>query len=373
MPIQSSVTPPIPENQRTSLNLSSLIAKIGGPAGEALSKIGSVLDQHAKALRTPQSVKEFSVTDPSGKEIFWVGTKVVQGALFKGFWAYDAYLGGDDAETAPLFVEDGVVTFQLGGADDAAAIIVLDENGDEVVRIGKINDTPDEYGIYARSAKIGGPDVDNPVLFADSEGLFTIAGGIIRMGPGTDGNGGVFEIYDADGDLIATLGMYGVAAGVSIATTNAGLVSTTGAHGLVVDDFARIEDSSEPTHNRVYKVLTVPTSTSYTVAGMVGAGTGGTSTKQEAGKWSQRDRIGGTSPLDAPFVADEFGNVSITDATLTVTAGDTTVNINPTDGLKITDTFSSDNIELVQGEVKVYLNSDANRFSRVRRGGFHTQ
>lgn len=328
MPLESKVSTVIPKNQRATVDLRSLLGGLKDRASVSLfERIQNGFDQIDRHGRQSQSLEDFTVTDTSGKTIFWAGTKVVDNSLFKGFWARDGYLGGTGPEDAPLYVEDGVITFILGDADDAAAIVVLNADGDEVVRIGKINTTPDEYGIYARSMKIGGPDVDNPVLFADSEGLFTIQGGVIRLGPGADGNGGVIEVYDAAGDLIATQGMFDAEAGVAVTSTNAGAITNGAAHGLIVGDYARITGNSNADHNRVWPVVTAPTSTTWTTTGMVGTGSGGTSIEQAAGGWEKTTRIGGTSPDTAYFVADDTGAVSMTDATITLTQNGITTKI----------------------------------------------
>lgn len=355
MPIRSKISTPIPANQQGAVDLTSLIGRIGaGPTAEALRQVQTGFNTLTRALRTPQSVEEFEVTEPSGRQIFWVGSRVVNNAVFRGFWSQEGYLGGTSADDAPLYAdENGLITFTLGGADDAAAIVVLDENGNEVVRIGKINTTPDEYGIYARAAKIGGPDVDNPIIFADSQGLVTINGGSIRIGPGASGLGGTIDVYDASDALIATLGMYDAVAAVAVSTTNAGTVTTSAAHGLVANDYTRLVGNTTAAHNRIWKVVTAPTSTTFTVTGMTGTGTGGTSTKQSAGKWSMTDRIGGTSPSTAKVIADASGNVSISDATVTINGSGYTITISAADGVKVQNVANESYSRLQSGYLEI--------------------
>jgi hypothetical protein len=109
MPLNAKTTGAIPANQKSAVNLTNLRSKIGGPTAEALGNVETILDQVIRALRTPQSVEELYVTDTSGKVIFWVDTRVVNGRLFRGFWSAEGYIGGDSAEDAPFYSNtDGV-------------------------------------------------------------------------------------------------------------------------------------------------------------------------------------------------------------------------------------------------------------------------
>lgn len=303
MPIQSQVTAPI-RDERFQLILDPVRDQ---SVNQQLRKIQDFSNSLVRKLRTPQELGELMVTRPSdGRVIFWAGSKPGATQLYTGMWAYDAYLGGDDPENAPVYVEDGRVNIVLGDADDAAGLTVLDGDGDVVVQMG-LFDT-DKYGIYAANAWFG-TDPDE-ALVSVVDGELEIAGGNIYVGPGATGKGGNLYVYDSS-DVVVELGTFAVAASVVVSSTNAGTVNTSAAHGLLVGDWTRLAGNSNAGHNRVWQVTAVGGANTFSVSGMTGAGTGGTSTKQEAGAWAKIIRAGGTSSVDAPFVTADDGSLRI--------------------------------------------------------------
>jgi len=192
MPIEAPVTTILPRDQKSPGNLSTLIGRLPGPQQEAFRQVQQSLDLITKALRTPQNVREFAVTDENGRMIFWTGARVVDNVLYRGFWSEEGYLGGTSPLDAPLSVIDGRLTISLGGSNDFGGLTILDDADDPVVILGKIATGPDEYGIYAKVAKIGGPNVANPVINADEDGV-QIKGADIEI-TGTDGDGNNFVL-----------------------------------------------------------------------------------------------------------------------------------------------------------------------------------
>lgn len=103
MPLQAPTTAPIPKTQKSAINLSNYRQRVGGVTGDALGLVESILGQHERALRTPQQVEDFAVTDTSGRVIFWAGSRVVDGQIFRGFWSEEAYIGPGGPEQSPFY------------------------------------------------------------------------------------------------------------------------------------------------------------------------------------------------------------------------------------------------------------------------------
>lgn len=133
MPVRMRVAPLIPKSQRS-------------PSGPLQSQI----DLLARAMRREETeLEEFAVTLPTGGLVAWIGSKVGKtGAWFRNIWE-----GGDGPDDAPLSVVDGVLSIVLGGADDAAALIVQDGAGAEIARIGRLDGG--HYGLFAQNAWFG--------------------------------------------------------------------------------------------------------------------------------------------------------------------------------------------------------------------------
>jgi hypothetical protein len=336
MPIQSQAAPVL-GNERFALALDPVRDQ---SINAQLRRIQDFSNALVRKLRDPQPINEFVVTDPAtGRMVFWVGTRAGASQLYKGFWGHDGYLGGDDPENAPLYAEDGRLTIVLGDADDAAGLTVLDGDGNVVVQMGKFGDL---YGIHALNAWFGTTPEDAVVKIVGGE--LTIAGGDILLGPGDTGNGGNLYVYDAT-DVVVKLGTFAVATAVAVSSTNAGTVNTSTAHGLAVDDWTRLEGNSNAAHDGVWKVTAVGGANTFSVSGMTGTGSGGTSTKQQAGAYSKIIRAGGTDSVDARFATeadgslrigvaggarlevDSTGDLSLTDATLEIDLNGVTTSV----------------------------------------------
>lgn len=77
------------------------------------------------------------------------------------------------------------------------------------------------------------------------------------------------------------------------------------------------------------------------------------------GAWFKRMMIGGTSPATAQLIADSSGNLAINNAAISVTAGSDSVSINATDGIKITNSSVGTSISFLNGYLAATTTSDS--------------
>jgi hypothetical protein len=102
------------------------------------------------------------------------------------------------------------------------------------------------------------------------------------------------------------------------------------------------------------------------IIGMIGDDTLGTGF---VGGWLKKAAIGGTNPLNAPIQADTTGKVTISGATLVVTAGNSTINIDASNYIKISDVTNGYFSQLNNVGLFVALAGDS---SSVTSSGFNT-
>lgn len=349
---------------------------------------------------------EVLVTDSATDSIVgWIGTR----DGYEGGWFRNLYVGGAGPDSAPFVADvNGRVTLALGATDDQAFIEVLDSGNLRVVWMGRDNGY---YGLatenlwvgpganpttavlwsdgtgtfigkngfislldssgaenawigartigasafaggWAREWRIGGNDTGSAVIIADLNGDVSIAGGDVYLGPGPNGLGGRLFSYTGN-TLTGWIGSGDVATPVAVTGIAGGTVTTSAAHGLLAGDYTFLDGTSLAAHNnQAVQVATVPFATTFTVTGLTGSSTGGTSTKQLTGAWFQEVRAGGAGPLSAYLIANSSG-LDILNADITISQGDTLIAINGTDGLKITDTVDGTYAQIRDGAVTV--------------------
>jgi hypothetical protein len=281
-------------------------------AGSALATIDQVrneINAIRRALRTPQSVEEFEVADTSGNMIFWAGKRVVGGTTYKGFWGKDGYLGGDDPRNAPVSIVDGVVTITLGGSG-TSALEVKDGSGNVVVWAGK---NGSDYGLWGKNVWIGGTGPSDAPFY--SSGAETVIGnnGYVLLKDDTDAEVGWIGTRDYAGTQYSGGYFNQLYVGGDDATESPffsdGTETVIGKNGFIVfKDTAEVE------------------------VGWIGTRT--ITAVDYVGGWLQEFRCAGPDTPNAKLVADATG-VSLTDATITVTAGGTTITISPVDGIEV--------------------------------------
>jgi hypothetical protein len=85
----------------------------------------------------------------------------------------------------------------------------------------------------------------------------------------------------------------------------------------------------------------------------------------ETGAWFKTLGIGGSSKSTAPLQADASGNVSLTNAAISVTAGNDLINIDTTNGVKLSNVVVGTNTQLTNGTVRVEARSNSATYALV--------
>jgi hypothetical protein len=89
----------------------------------------------------------------------------------------------------------------------------------------------------------------------------------------------------------------------SVTTQTNGTFTCGTVHTLVPGDYVRVHGNSLTGANGTWQIVSTPTSTTFTVAGITGTGTGGTAEIEMVGIWSQEARFAGSDPSSAKFIA----------------------------------------------------------------------
>lgn len=198
-------------------------------------------------------------------------------------------------------------------------LIVTSSGTGEVV--GWVGSHDQYQGGWFRNLYIGGTDPTTSPLVADENGRVTLT-----LGSGTDQ--GFLAVLDGTGTQVLWAGKTG---------SNYGLWAKNvwiGGSGPSTAVFW-----SDGTQTVIGKNGYIAFQNASGVEnGWIGART--ISAVPYAGGWVKEWRIGGTSAPTAQLVADSSGNVTITNGSFSITSGTTTINIDATNKVKVSDSLT---------------------------------
>lgn len=128
------------------------------------------------------------------------------------------------------------------------------------------------------------------------------------------------------------------------ADNGAGLIRlTVAAHGYVSGNTLKVRDVGGVPNATGYWVITWISATQFDLVDSTFAGTfttGGTAQRYYGGAWFQTLFVGGTSAADAKLTADAAGNLTITNALISLTSGTKSIVLDPSDAsITVADTL----------------------------------
>lgn len=141
---------------------------------------------------------------------------------------------------------------------------------------------------------------------------------------------------------------------INITSIATGTATTAADHNLKVNAAVLIEGAGG--NDGYFVVDTVPTSVTFTVVdGFPVDTTGGTMTRLFQGGWLAQFACGGTMFEDAPFQVDVDGQLSITDALITLNGTGADIVLDPTAGtIVITEAGGGFRTEIADGYITIY-------------------
>lgn len=84
--------------------------------GGALSSLQDQIDNITRVMRSPIPQPDaYSVADPSGNLIAWIGFNIVDNVVYQGGWFANVYIGGTNASNAPFFANGSQVVIGKNG------------------------------------------------------------------------------------------------------------------------------------------------------------------------------------------------------------------------------------------------------------------
>ncbi len=230
MPLQATTAPLVASDRRTGLAINALIEHMrqGDPMyAEAMSLIQAAVNDIYRTLRTPAKLQELTVTDPTGKQIMWVGSGTFNHQFYKGFWTSEAYIGPGGPGVAPFYCDGSNVIIGKNGAisirdigDTEVAWLGVKQDAAKVITAAT-NASPSELTISSHGYISG-----DTVLIAGAIGNTAING--YRVVVKVDAN--KFTLKTGAGVAINGNGTYTVSSGTAV-RYYAGLLTQTVAIG----------------------------------------------------------------------------------------------------------------------------------------------
>jgi hypothetical protein len=287
-----------------------------------VAKASGTLDL-ARATSTSYDTIELEVT---GGQF-----KVKQVNLRKAFNFNSAEFEIDSSEAfrVKALVADKIKTGILSVGDVAGGMVskaaFFNSTGKVYGFIGDDSGSSGFEGAAFRELRAGG--ITDPVtgnfnplnakFVCDNSGTVTLKGSTLYLGPGTTGDLGKIFLYSQT-SVYGFWGIADVGSTIPVTSQTNGSFTCGIAHTLTVGDYVRVHGNSLTAANGTWQVTAVPTSTTFTVSGITGSGSGGSAEIEIVGIWSQEARFAGSDPSTAKFIAKN-SQLSILNATIKLT------------------------------------------------------